>query len=76
MFANFLRNLPIIVKLAIAPVGLLLLMAVLAVVVTGTLARTDVALHHLISSLEQKSRVLAQAELERTGPSGCRPFAS
>ena len=61
---TFLRNLPIIVKLAIAPVGLLLLMAVLAVVVTGTLARTDVALHHLISSLEQKSRVLAQAERE------------
>ena len=62
---NFLRNLPIIFKLAIAPVGLLLLMAVLAVVVTGTLVRTDAALHHLISSLEQKSRRRC------TGSSGC-----
>ncbi len=59
---TFLRNLPIIVKLAIAPVGLLLLMAVLAVVVTGTLTRTDAALDHLISSVEQKSRVLAKAQ--------------
>ncbi len=59
---NFLRNLPIVVKLAIAPVGLLLLMAVLALVVTGTLTRTDAALQHLISSLGQKSRVLAQAQ--------------
>ncbi len=67
---KFLQDLPIIVKLAIAPVGLLLLMAVLALVVSSTLTRTNVALDHLIGSLEEKSRVLAEAQREATAVQG------
>ncbi len=67
---KFLRNLPTIVKLAIAPVGLLLLMAVLALVMSSTLTRTDVALDHLIDSLEGKSRVLAEAQRDATAVQG------
>ena len=67
---KFLQDLPIIVKLAIAPVGLLVLMAVLALVMSSTLTRTDVALDHLIDSLEGKSRVLAEAQRDATAVQG------
>ncbi len=67
---RFFRDSPILVKLLVGPICLMVMMTVLGIVLSRTMTRTDEALSHLITSLDQKSRLLSRIERDLTEVQG------